>query len=139
MVLVEGYMDVIGATQAGVTEVVASCGTALTTEQIRAMKRHSQNVHLNFDPDAAGTKASERSITLLLDENMHVRMVELEERAGPRRILQETWRGIVPRTRRRRERLLLLAGGPGAGALQHARAAGAHRSVPVSCCLPFRG
>jgi DNA primase len=83
IVLVEGYMDVIGATQAGVTEVVASCGTALTVEQIRAMKRHSQNVQLNFDPDAAGNKASERSITLLLDENMHVRMVELEEGLDP--------------------------------------------------------
>ena len=81
--LVEGYMDVIGATQAGVTEVVASCGTALTVEQIRAMKRHSQNVHLNFDPDAAGNKASERSITLLLDENLHVRMVELEDGLDP--------------------------------------------------------
>jgi DNA primase len=83
IVLVEGYMDVIGATQAGVTEVVASCGTALTLEQIRAMKRHSQNVHLNFDPDAAGNKASERSITLLLDENIHVRMVELEDGLDP--------------------------------------------------------
>jgi DNA primase len=83
IVLVEGYMDVIGATQAGVTEVVASCGTALTLEQIRAMKRHSQNVHLNFDPDAAGNKASERSITLLLDENLHVRMVELEDGLDP--------------------------------------------------------
>ena len=60
MVMVEGYMDVIGATQAGVAEVVAPCGTALTVEQIRAMKRHSANLHLNFDPDAAGEKAAER-------------------------------------------------------------------------------
>jgi DNA primase len=74
-VLVEGYMDVIGASQAGVAEVVASCGTALTLEQIRAMKRHSQNVHLNFDPDSAGEKASERTIALMLDENMHVRVM----------------------------------------------------------------
>src|SRR5579862_3625495 len=51
MVLVEGYMDVIGATQAGVTDAVATCGTALTIEQIRMMKRVSQNLHLNFDPD----------------------------------------------------------------------------------------
>jgi len=89
IVLVEGYMDVIGAAQAGVTEVVASCGTALTTEQIRAMKRHSQNLHLNFDPDAAGAKASERSISLLLDENMHVRMVELEGGLDPDEFCKE--------------------------------------------------
>ena len=83
MVLVEGYMDVIGATQAGVIEAVATCGTALTTEQIRAMKRHSQNLHLNFDPDAAGSKAAERSIKLLLDESMRVRIVELEGGLDP--------------------------------------------------------
>jgi DNA primase len=83
IVLVEGYMDAIGASQAGVTEVVASCGTALTVEQIRAMKRHSLNLHLNFDPDAAGAKASERSVKLLLDENMKVRVVELEGGLDP--------------------------------------------------------
>ncbi len=83
MVLVEGYMDVIGATQAGVIEAVATCGTALTTEQIRAMKRHSQNLQLNFDPDAAGSKAAERSIKLLLDESMRVRVVELEGGLDP--------------------------------------------------------
>lgn len=83
IVLVEGYMDVLGAWQAGVTEVVASCGTALTVEQIRAMKRHSLNLHLNFDPDAAGAKASERSIKLLLDESMKVRIVELEGGLDP--------------------------------------------------------
>jgi DNA primase len=83
MVLVEGYMDVIGATQASVFEAVATCGTALTTEQIRAMKRHSQNLHLNFDPDAAGSKAAERSIKLLLDESMRVRVVELEGGLDP--------------------------------------------------------
>jgi len=81
IVLVEGYMDVIGASQAGVTEVVATCGTALTIEQIRAMKRHSQNLHLNFDPDAAGSNAAERSIKLLLDENVRVRIVELKDAA----------------------------------------------------------
>ena len=83
MVLVEGYMDVIGATQAGVSETVAPCGTALTNEQIRAMKRHSQNLHLNFDPDSAGAKAAERSVKLLLDESMRVAIVELEGGLDP--------------------------------------------------------
>jgi DNA primase len=83
LVLVEGYMDVIGATQAGITEAVASCGTALTAEQVRAMRRYSANLHLNFDPDAAGASAAERSIRLLLDENVRVRIVELEEGLDP--------------------------------------------------------
>ncbi len=83
IVLVEGYMDTIGASQAGVTEVVATCGTALTVEQIRAMKRHSLNLFLNFDPDSAGVNAAERSIKLLLDENVRVRIVELEGGLDP--------------------------------------------------------
>jgi DNA primase len=83
IVMVEGYMDVIGATQAGVPEVVAPCGTALSTEQIRAMKRHSQNLQLNFDPDSAGANASERAMRLLLDENIRVRIVELEGGLDP--------------------------------------------------------
>lgn len=83
IVMVEGYMDVIGATQAGVAEVVAPCGTALTVEQIRSLKRHSANLYLNFDPDAAGEKAAERSIKLLLEENVRVRIVELEGGLDP--------------------------------------------------------
>ena len=51
--------------------------------QIRAMKRHSQNLHLNFDPDTAGAKAAERSVKLLLDEAMRVRVVELEGGLDP--------------------------------------------------------
>src|SRR5436190_4941633 len=60
--LVEGYMDVIGVWAAGIREVVATCGTALTTAQIKMMKRHSPRIIVNFDPDAAGANAAERSI-----------------------------------------------------------------------------
>jgi len=83
IVLVEGYMDAVGASQAGVAEVVASCGTALTVEQIRMLRRYSANLHLNFDPDAAGASAAERSLKLLLDENVRVRVVELEDGLDP--------------------------------------------------------
>jgi DNA primase len=76
-VLVEGYMDVIGVYAAGVKEVVASCGTALTATQVRAMRRHADTVVVNFDPDAAGANAAERAIHLLLDEGMHVRVLSL--------------------------------------------------------------
>src|SRR5688500_4633895 len=50
-ILVEGYMDVIGVFSAGVHNVVASCGTALTPAQVRGIKRHSDNIVVNFDPD----------------------------------------------------------------------------------------
>ena len=82
-VLVEGYMDVIGVYAAGITEVVASCGTALTNLQVRAIKRHSEKIVVNFDPDAAGSNAAERSIQLLLDEGMHVRILELDGDLDP--------------------------------------------------------
>ena len=52
-VLVEGYMDVIGVYSAGIKEVVASCGTAITNPQVRAMHRHADTVVVNFDPDDA--------------------------------------------------------------------------------------
>jgi DNA primase len=82
-VLVEGYMDVIGVYSAGVRNVVASCGTALTNTQVRALKRHSERIIVNFDPDAAGSNAAERSIQMLLDESLHVRVVELEGDLDP--------------------------------------------------------
>jgi DNA primase len=76
-VLVEGYMDVIGVYSAGVKQVVASCGTALSNEQVRCIKRHSDSIVVNFDPDTAGANATEKSIQILLDEGMHVRVLEL--------------------------------------------------------------
>jgi DNA primase len=76
-VLVEGYMDVIGVYSAGVHNVVASCGTSLTNTQVRALKRHSDNIVVNFDPDTAGARAAEKSIQMLLDEGMRVRVLEL--------------------------------------------------------------
>lgn len=83
VVLVEGYMDVIGVFAAGVREVVATCGTALTTQQVQAMKRHAGRIVVNFDPDAAGERAAERSISLLLEEGLHVRIVELDGGLDP--------------------------------------------------------
>jgi DNA primase len=82
-VLVEGYMDVIGVYAAGVRNVIASCGTALTNTQVRAIKRFSEKIVVNFDPDTAGADAAERSIQMLLDENMRVRVLELEGGLDP--------------------------------------------------------
>jgi len=126
IVLVEGYMDVIGASQAGVTEVVASCGTALTVEQIRAIKRHSLNLHLNFDPDAAGAKASERSVKLLLDESMKVRIVELEGGLDPDEYCKQHGAEAYGQRIAGAKTYFYWLGGPGAHEVQHARAAGTH-------------
>jgi len=82
-ILVEGYMDVIGVYSAGVRNVVASCGTALTNHQVRALKRHSGRIVVNFDPDTAGGAAAEKSIQMLLDEGLHVRVLELDGELDP--------------------------------------------------------
>ncbi len=82
-ILVEGYMDVIGVFSAGIEQVVASCGTALTSSQVRCLKRHSGRIVVNFDPDRAGAAAAERSIQMFLDEGLHVRVLELEGGLDP--------------------------------------------------------
>ncbi len=89
-VLVEGYMDVIGVYSAGVRNVVASCGTALTNTQVRTLKRHSERVVVNFDPDTAGANAAERSIQMLLDEGLQVRVLELDGDLDPDEYVKET-------------------------------------------------
>ena len=73
--LVEGYMDVIALHQAGIENVVSSSGTALTVEQIKLIKRLTENVTILFDGDAAGIKASFRSIDMLLSEAMNIRIL----------------------------------------------------------------
>jgi len=73
--LVEGYMDVLSFHQVGIENVVASSGTALTKEQIRLIKRFTPNITILFDGDSAGIKASFRSIDILLEEDMNIRVV----------------------------------------------------------------
>jgi DNA primase len=82
-ILVEGYMDAIGVSAAGLGAVVASCGTALTAPQIQAIRRHAPNIVVNFDPDTAGASATEKSIGMLLEENMKVRVMELDGGLDP--------------------------------------------------------
>ncbi len=82
-ILVEGYMDAIGVAAAGFAPVVASCGTSLTAQQVQTLKRHSQHIVVNFDPDAAGGGAAERSLDLLLAEGMFVRIMELDGGLDP--------------------------------------------------------
>ena len=73
--LVEGNLDVVSMHQSGVENTVASCGTSLTVEQIRLIKRYTPNVTIVYDSDAAGIKATQRAANLLFEEGMKVRCV----------------------------------------------------------------
>ena len=81
--LVEGYTDVLSFHQAGITNVVASSGTALTVEQIRLIARFSPNVTIIYDGDTAGIKASIRGIDLLLEEGMNIKVLLLPDGEDP--------------------------------------------------------
>jgi len=83
VIMVEGYMDVIGCHQAGVKNAVASLGTALTSEQARLVRRHTQNVYILYDADAAGENATLRGLEIFLEEGMEVRIVRLAEGHDP--------------------------------------------------------
>jgi DNA primase len=76
-VLMEGYLDVARALEAGVGEAVATCGTALTSGHARLLRRYTERVVVNFDQDAAGQRAARKSLDLLLDEGLKVHVVEL--------------------------------------------------------------
>lgn len=88
-VLVEGYMDVIGVYAAGVRNVVATCGTALTHAQVRTLHRHSPAVVVNFDPDNAGQQATERSSQVLLEEGMRLKVLQLAGGLDPDEYVKE--------------------------------------------------
>ena len=81
--LVEGYTDVISLVQSGIENVVASSGTALTTEQIRLIKRQTHNITVLYDGDAAGIKAALRGTDMILEEGMNVRVVILPDQEDP--------------------------------------------------------
>jgi DNA primase len=76
-VLVEGYMDAIAVARAGISNVVASCGTALAETQIKLLGRFTKRVIVNYDPDTAGQAATERSLTSLLEQDFEVRVLNL--------------------------------------------------------------
>ena len=82
-ILVEGYTDVISMHQAGVENVVASSGTSLTSEQVKLLKRFTENITVMYDGDAAGLKASLRGIDIILKEGMNVRIVQLPPEHDP--------------------------------------------------------
>lgn len=81
--LCEGYTDVISMFQAGIQNVVSSSGTSLTKDQIKLIRRYTQNITILYDGDAAGIKASFRGIDLILEEGMNVKVVLFPEGEDP--------------------------------------------------------
>ena len=81
--LVEGYTDVISFHQSGIENVVASSGTALTSDQIRLVNRLTKNITVLFDGDAAGIRASIRGIDLILEQGMNVKVVQFPDGEDP--------------------------------------------------------
>ena len=81
--LVEGYTDVISLHQNGVENVVSSSGTSLTADQIRLIKRYTQNITILFDGDTAGIKAAFRGIDMILEEGLNVRVLAFAEGEDP--------------------------------------------------------
>jgi DNA primase len=88
-VLVEGYMDAIAVARAGISNVVASCGTSLAEPQIKLLGRFTRRVIVNYDPDTAGQTATERSISLLLEQDFEVRVLALPGKADPDKFIRE--------------------------------------------------
>jgi DNA primase len=92
-VLVEGYMDAIAVARAGISNVVASCGTSLAEPQIKLLSRFTKRVIVNYDPDNAGQAATERSVSLLLEQDFEVRVLALppvgDKKADPDLFIRE--------------------------------------------------
>ena len=90
--LVEGQMDCISVYMRGIQPVIATSGTAFTEHQVALLKRHTTNVVVNFDPDAAGANAAEKSIALLTEEGFAIKIVTLDGGLDPDRFIRE--RGV---------------------------------------------
>jgi len=88
-VLVEGYMDAIAVHQAAVKNVVASCGTSLTELQVRTLARYGSELVVSYDPDSAGKAATDRSVSLLLEEGLSVRILRLPASMDPDQFIRQ--------------------------------------------------
>jgi DNA primase len=90
--LVEGQMDCISVYMRGIQNVIATSGTAFSEHQVALLRRQTTNVVVNFDPDAAGANAAEKSISMLTEEGFTIKLVTLEGGLDPDRFIRE--RGV---------------------------------------------
>lgn len=88
-VVVEGYMDCIACHQAGITNVVATLGTALTDDHVRFLKRFAEKIVLNYDGDDPGKRAAERSVTRFLAQDVDLRVLTLADGLDPSDYLEQ--------------------------------------------------
>ena len=88
LIMVEGYMDVIGLYKAGVKNAVASLGTALTQQQARLLKRYVEKVYIAYDGDAAGQNATVRGLDILKNEGLEVRVITFPDDLDPDEYVQ---------------------------------------------------
>lgn len=88
--LVEGYTDVISLHQAGIENVVASGGTSLTADQLRLIRKHTNNLTIIYDGDAAGVKAALRGLDMALEEGLNVKLVLIPDNEDPDSYVKKT-------------------------------------------------
>ncbi len=97
-IVVEGYMDAISAHQAGTPNTVAASGTALTSQQLKLLKRYTRHVAFAFDQDGAGLEAAKRAIELAKEEEMEISVIRLPEGKDPDECIRkspEAWRKAI--------------------------------------------
>lgn len=108
--LVEGQMDCISVFLRGIQNVIATSGTAFTEQQVALLRRHTSNVVVNFDPDAAGSNAAEKSIALLTEEGFTIKIVTLDDGLDPDRFIRErgveAYRAAIRGSRRQSDYLI---------------------------------
>lgn len=102
--LVEGYTDVISLHQAGIENVVASGGTSLTPDQLRLVKKYTNNLTIIYDGDAAGVKAALRGLDLALEEGLNVQLVLIPDKEDPdsyvKKVGNEAFRNFIAQNKK---------------------------------------
>ena len=83
IILCEGYMDVVSLHGAGFTNAVASCGTALTADQARLMRKYSKSAIISYDADEAGQRAADKAFALLGEAGLEARLLKVEDAKDP--------------------------------------------------------
>ena len=132
-ILVEGQMDCISVFAAGFHNVIASSGTAFTAAQAGLLGRFSKQIVVNFDPDAAGAKATERTLGLLIEEEFDIKVLTLEPGFDPDLYVRRKGRrGLRQAAQERLAAVFFLSHRAGAGAVSGAQRRGQEEGGELS-------